>query len=194
MLCRLAAANAGICEVIFNKGDAAGFYAAGDVLELFFALGLATPHCLNVALFISGSIKELFISARLIGAVGSVLKCAIVKLVVNLLQSLFNFFNEVVKGYKGLFTRYAADEHAGVVFDITRTNFETERNTLHLVLSKLPTRGVVAVVELDTQSLGKLSFDLGCLFKYALFVLRYGNDNDLNRCYARGENETVASV
>ena len=98
MLGGLAAANAGIGEVILNEGDAARFYAAGDVLELFLALGLGAPHCLDVALFVSGNIKELLIGARLIGAVGSVLKSAVIKLLVNRVQSRLNCLLDVVEG------------------------------------------------------------------------------------------------
>ena len=73
----------------------------------------------------------------------------------NLLQCLFDLFGDVVKRYEGLFSRYAADKHAGVVFDVTGTDLQTERNTLHLILAKLPSRGVVAVVELDAELLGE---------------------------------------
>ena len=177
VLCRLAAANAGISEVILNKGNATGFYAAGGILKLILTFGLATPHCLNVAFFVSGGIKEFLIGASLIGAVGSVFECAVVELLVNLLQSLFNLFLEVVKGNKGLFTGYAANKHAGVVFDVTGANFKAERNALHLILRILPTGGVVAVVELYAQGLGELCLNFGSLFKHALLVLSNWNDN-----------------
>ena len=109
----------------------------------------------------------------------------------NLSECLFNLFCKVVKRYKGLLARYAANENAGVVFDITGTDFETERNTLHLILCILPTGGVIAVVELYTQGLRKFCLDFGCLFKNAFLVLCNGDDNNLNGSYARGENETV---
>ena len=58
MLCRLAAADTGICEVVLHKGNATGFDTAGNVLEFFLTSRFATPHCFDVAFLVCGDIEE----------------------------------------------------------------------------------------------------------------------------------------
>ena len=52
----------------------------------------------------------------------------------------------------GLFAGVAANQYALTLSDIARTNLQTKRNALHLVLGKLPTRGIVAQVDLGTDA------------------------------------------
>ena len=58
MFCGLAAANAGVGEMFFLKGNAARFHAACHVLELVLAFDISTPHSLDISGLIGGGVDE----------------------------------------------------------------------------------------------------------------------------------------
>ena len=82
--------------------------------------------------------------------------------------------------------------HAYAVFNIARTDLDTEGNTLHLVLCALPAKAVVAEVDLRTDACRlERIVKLGGLFGDAFLMLSNGNDYDLYGSDARRKNETV---
>ena len=123
MLCGFAAANAGIAEALLGKGDATRLHAAGNILKLLLAGRFAAPHRLDVARFVLGNIEEFFLRACLVGAVGAVFERAVIQFFMHLLERLFDLFDEVIERDEGLFACDAADQHAGIVFDVARTPF-----------------------------------------------------------------------
>ena len=112
MLGRLAAAYAGVSEVFFLKGDTTALYAAGYVLKLVLALAVAAPHSLDKAGLVLGGVDKLLIACGCEGLFLSVLKGAVVHILMNSNEQLFNVFTKSVEGYKRLFASIAADNYA----------------------------------------------------------------------------------
>ena len=83
MLCRLTAAYANVADLILFEGDATGLNAAGFVLDLVLALGVAAPHSADKAGLLLCDLKELIIVMSVVCTVLQVLLCASVDLVVN---------------------------------------------------------------------------------------------------------------
>ena len=109
----------------------------------------------------------------------------------NALESCFNRLLDSVEGNEGLCTAYSRNENAGVVFDVARTDLDTERNALHLVLRILPSGGVITVVNLYAEFCGKLVAQSVSGVKNAFLVLCNGTDDDLCGSDRGGENESV---
>ena len=82
--------------------------------------------------------------------------------------------------------------YALVLLDILGAYLNSERNTLHLVLSKLPAGRVVAVIDLysDACCLEDICH-LVSLVENALLELLDRNDNCLNGCYCGRKNKSV---
>ena len=191
MLCGLSAAYALIGNMLLNERYATGFYAARLVLELILTLCVSAPHSLDKSGVILGNVKELVVIVSYVSLLCEVLLCSCVELVVNGCERLSDLLYDIVKRYYRLLTAYAADEHAAVVLDVARTELQTERNTLHLVLAELPARGVVAVIKLNAVKLGKLSRYLRCLLKNSLLMLSNGDKSHLNGGYLRRQDKSV---
>ena len=98
VLCRLAAAYAGIAHVILFKGDASGT-DAGQFLHLIFAFFVAAPHCLHqtVAVFSESSLDFLNRSAG-IGLLFAVCESLFVHTGAYFFQLLSNHFFDVFDG------------------------------------------------------------------------------------------------
>ena len=121
-----------------------------------------------------------------------VLLCFVKQTLLHGVEQLRNLFGQLRERNGGLLAVIAPYCHAHAVFNVTRAELDTQGNSLHLVLRTLPAKAVVAEVYLNTDAGCLESFiQLGCLFGDALLVLRDGNDDDLYRSYARGQNETV---
>ena len=112
MLGRLAAAYAGVGEVFFLEGDTTALYAAGYVLKLVLALAVAAPHSLDKAGLVLGGVDKLLIACGCEGLFLSILKGAVVHILMNSNEQLFNVFTKSVEGYKRLFASIAADNYA----------------------------------------------------------------------------------
>ena len=124
---------------------------------------------------IFGDIQELLVVVGYARLFLKILCRSFVKLVMNRGENLLYLFNDIVEGNEELLSAYTAYKNAGIVLDVTGTDLETERNTLHLVLAELPTCGVVAVVELYSELFGEKRFQFVSLFKHAFLVLSNGS-------------------
>ena len=83
MLCRLAAANANIREMLFLKRNATGLHATGRVLQLVLARAVAAPHSLDEAGLVLRNVEELLIRRRREGLLFKVLQRTLVKTVMH---------------------------------------------------------------------------------------------------------------
>ena len=106
-------------------------------------------------------------------------------------HKVFNKRYKLVNWNKCLFTGITADNHALVLFNILRTDFNSYRHALHFILGKLPSGSVVWRIEFYSELFGKCLSKLLCLFKNTLFVLCNRNECNLNRGNLRRKNKTV---
>lgn len=89
MLSGLAAADAGVADVLFLKGDAPGF-DVGQLLDLVLAGLVAAPHGFDESTLVVGDVQKFLPVAGGKGAGLPVLQGLLVKAVVNRLQSRGN--------------------------------------------------------------------------------------------------------
>ena len=99
---------------------------------------------------------------------------------------------DAVQRYKALLTVVTCYYYALVLLDILGAYLNSQRNALHLVLSKLPAGRVVAVIDLysDACCLEDICH-LVSLVENALLELLDRNDNCLNGCYCGRKNKSV---
>ena len=122
----------------------------------------------------------------------AVLERLLIQRLLDILQQCRNGLFEILELNNGLFAGVAANQYALTLSDIARTNLQTKRNALHLVLGKLPTRGIVAQVDLGTDArCFDLLVQLGCLLLDAFLVSRNRNNNQLGRSDTRRQNQTL---
>ena len=136
----LAAAYAYVRKLFLTKRNATRFYATRYVLYLILALNVAAPHRLDIARLVLCRFYK-FIKGRCrIGLLSKVFSYTCDKLGMYLLEHCLDLCLYVIKRYEFLLSRYAADQHAGVVLNVLRADLKTNGNTLHLVLAELPAR------------------------------------------------------
>ena len=177
--------------MILHERNATGLDTAGLILELLLTLGLTAPHCLDKAGLVLGNLQKLLVGGCYVQLAFVVCLCLCQQLVVYDLQHCVDFFNDIVKRNELLLARDAGNQHAAVVLDVARTDLQTYRYALHLVLAELPAGALLAVVYLDAQRLCKLCLDGVCLIQHAFLMLCYGNNNNLNGCYLGRQDQTV---
>ena len=132
------------------KWHAAGGYTS-NLFEFCFAFCVSAPHCFDEAGFFVCNLNQFIQVESSPGAVLAVLECFFVHTVMNSLQQFGYFAFQFVQRNKGLFAVVAANDNALVLFDILWTDLQTKRNTLHLVLSKLPAWRVVGDVNVGAE-------------------------------------------
>ena len=191
MLGRLAAAYAGVGEVLLLKGDTTALYAAGYVLKLVLALAVAAPHSLDKAGLVLGGVDKLLIACGCEGLFLSILKGAVIHILMDSNEQLFDVFTKSVEGYKRLFASIAADNYALVLFDILRADFNSYGHALHLVLRELPAGSVITVVKLYSKALFELVLKGVSLVEHALLMLGDGDNRNLNGRDLRRQNKSV---
>ena len=122
----------------------------------------------------------------------AVLERLVKQCLLYLVEQLGYHGGQILKLDDGLFTIVAANQNALAVLDITRTDLETEREALHLVLGKLPTGAVVGDVDLSANtSLLKHLVQLGCLVDNARLVCCNRDNNQLEGSDLRRQYQTL---
>ena len=109
----------------------------------------------------------------------------------NSLQQLGYFAFQFIQRNKGLFAVVAANDDALVLFDVLWTDLQTQRNTLHLILTEFPTRTLVCKVGFYSCNFFKSFCNFLSLFDYAFFMHSYRNNHNLCRCNTRRNNKTA---
>ena len=171
---------------------------AGDFLHLVLARLVAAPHCLDkaVALFFQ-RLGDLVHGLADIGLVLPVFQRLLEhSLRDHVLQQVGHGVTQrrivLVQGNGLLFAVKASSNHALSGLDILRADLDTNRNALHLVLRKLPSRRVVGVVQLDPDALGSQCLvQLVRLVQNAFLVLCDGDDHSLYGSHCRRQNQTA---
>ena len=153
MLGGLAAAYAGICEVLLLKRNAAALYTACFVLELILAGGISAPHCFDEARVVLRGVDEFLVGSRDKGLFLGILRGAVVHILVDSLEQVFNVIAQTLERNKCLFSGVAAYYHALVLLDVLGADLNSYGHALHLILGELPAGSVVAVVELYAELL-----------------------------------------
>ena len=191
-LCRFAAAYTLVGKILLLKGDTSGTYTC-NFLYLILTSLVAAPHSLDKAVAVLFKRFGYLVHGHAgIGASLTVLECCLVKSVMYLGKLGLNGICDAVQRYKALLTVVTCYYYALVLLDILGAYLNSERNTLHLVLSKLPAGRVVAVIDLysDACCLEDICH-LVSLVENALLELLDRNDNCLNGCYCGRKNKSV---
>ena len=191
MLGGLTAAGADVAEVLLLEGDAAGFHAAGNVLDFVFTRAVTAPHRLDEAGLVGGDLDELVEIMRDMGLFLHIFERTVVHIVVDLHEEIGDLLLEIIERDKELLTGIAAHQHALVLLDILGAELQTDRHTLHLILSELPSRALVGIVELYAELLLELLKELIRLIQNTFLMLGDRDDRDLDRSDLRRQNKTV---
>ena len=135
-----------------------------------------------------GDVEELLMGSCDKGLVGGVLSRAVVHILMNGDQQLFDIFGQFAERHERLFTGVAAHNDALVFLDILGTDLNADRYAAHFVLGKLPAGGMVGIVEFDAELGCKLLFEFVSLFEHAGLVMgdrddHYLDGRDLRRQY-----------
>ena len=103
----------------------------------------------------------------------------------DILHHRFKNFFDVFELYDGLFHIIASYDYAFAVFDISRTHFDSYRNSAYFVFGELPSGAVVAVVELGSEFILESVIEGGICFKNSILMHSDGNNDNLNGSYSR---------
>ena len=139
--------------MLLLKGNAAALYTACFVLELILTGGISAPHCLDEARVVLRGVDELLVGSRDKGLFLGVLRSAVIHILVDSLEQVFDVFAQTLERNKRLFSGVAADYDALILLDVLGTDLNSDGHALHLVLSELPAGSVIAVVELYAELL-----------------------------------------
>ena len=173
VLCGLTAADAGFTEAFFTERHAAGGNFR-NFLELQLTFEFTAPHCTDEAGLVLCDGDHFVEIVDGVGHGLTAFQRCIVECFVELCEDLRNFGLQFIKGNEILLTVVAANEDALVVGNVLRTEFQTQRNTLHFILCELPAGRVVGIVDLCADEGVDLVCDFVCLVKNAFLVLLDG--------------------
>ena len=102
MFCRFAAADADIGDMLFLKGDAAGFDTAGFLFDFFLTGRVSTPHGFDKTRMIFGNIQKLIIVVGGKSLCLEVFQRTLIQAIMDCLKCFWNLLQEVIKGNKNL--------------------------------------------------------------------------------------------
>ena len=180
--------------MLLCEGNATGRHS-GYFLQLQLAIQLTAPHSLNVAAVFILQFLCFFNTVGFEDMIFQILLCSCKHTVMDDLQLLCNSLFQIFQFDNDLLTIGTANQNTFAILQITGTTFNTNRNALHLVLSTLPTHGVVAVIHLYTEAgIGKTSLQFTGSFQNTGLMLRNRQNDHLHGSNLGRQNQTVVKL
>ena len=176
--------------LLLKRHAAAGH--TGLLLDLLLAGAVAAPHGLDKADMLLENLLHLVQASRGIGVLLAVLERLLIQRLLNVLQQRRDGRNQIFELDHSLFAGIAANQHALTLLDVTRTDLQAQRHTLHLVFRKLPAGAVVGQIDLcaDARRLDRIK-QLLRLFGHARLVACHRDDNQLDGRNARRQDKAL---
>ena len=118
--------------------------------------------------------------------------CLCIEVFLDCLEDLAKFGRDLIDGNNDLLSCITAYNYDLSVLDIFRTDFDTCRDTEHLLLTELPSRALLGIIDLRAvpRCLQRCK-KLVRFVKHTFFVLCDRNDSRLHRCDPRRKHQTT---
>ena len=116
--------------------------------------------------------------------------CPLKHIVLDGLQKLAYLCGDLVDGHCDLLMGITANQNRLVVFDISRSDLHTYRDSAHLRLTEFPARALVGIVHLHTE-IGEHVLHFQRFFHYALQILADRNDHHLGGSHLRRKHKPL---